>query len=715
MGIWLVHITLGGSVLMLLARAGMNRLRQPAQRQRLGELAVLAALTLALAGLLPAWLLIPWPGVTEPPSPAEAPAPLMPWETAAAEPWEPDILPLPQTPEPPAPLGEAATIIDIGDVGKTVLAIAVLIYGVGAALSLLRWLVGHFVLYRILREATPAPARIVELFAASTGQPHSPRLLISRRLRVPVSCGLLRPTIILPADFCASLDLARLPLVFAHEYTHLARRDAWSGLLFALAQVLFFHLPWFWSLRRQVRLCQEYVADAAALQAGSPDEYAEFLLTWATAPAVPMAATGVSGNTSDLYRRVNMLLNNPLRIEARCPRLWTFSIASVLLALAVVLGGVGLTAQAQDTIIIIRTQPKDAVKVVPPSAPAAVREAVPLRVLLPKEEKQTKDVIILRSGTDPKGDKEAENKVIRVYAGLKDALKGVEPGDGKGLAALAGLPGGSGAGGADLAELKKVIDQIKGQPTEQQVEQIRKAIENLKKQATKTQGQALNYYRLAASTGPGLGIKLSKPSEILAEQLNLPKGQGLVVTEVKVDSAAAKAGLKVNDIILKANQKNVSDDVKAFTAQIDALKGDATLDLVVLRKGKEATIQGLKPAQFTARLEAKPLSQTPLTRLEAPHAIYGATGQSVMTTSLRTGDRFNTRYQEGSLIITVTGKVTGGKAAADHIHIQDGQVTNRYSTVAEVPAQYTDKVNHLIKISSGTEIQTERKKSGNEE
>ena len=117
-------------------------------------------------------------------------------------------------------------------------------------------------------------------------------------------------------------------------------------------------MPWFWWLRRQVRLCQEYVADAAAAEQddGSVD-YAEFLVSLANAPAVPVGASAVSGNCSDLLRRVTMLLKDPLRVETRCPRLWNLMVGGCLMALAVLVSGFGCRVDAapdeDDTIIII--------------------------------------------------------------------------------------------------------------------------------------------------------------------------------------------------------------------------------------------------------------------------------------------------------------------------------------------------------------------------
>ena len=57
-----------------------------------------------------------------------------------------------------------------------------------------------------------------------------------------------------------------------------------------------------------------------------------------------------------------------------------------------------------------------------------------------------------------------------------------------------------------------------------------------------------------------LGIEVEKLSGALADQLNLPKGKGLLVTSVKADSPAARAGLKVNDVLLKLGKQEVPGD-----------------------------------------------------------------------------------------------------------------------------------------------------------
>ena len=49
-----------------------------------------------------------------------------------------------------------------------------------------------------------------------------------------------------------------------------------------------------------------------------------------------------------------------------------------------------------------------------------------------------------------------------------------------------------------------------------------------------------------------IGGFLTQPIEALVDQLDLPKDQGLVLHGISPDSAAAKAGLRNNDILLES-------------------------------------------------------------------------------------------------------------------------------------------------------------------
>ena len=229
-----------------------------------------------------------------------------------------------------APLQESdGGSISSGWVNLTVVwSILCIAYALIGATLIGRWLLGYLALRRLLADARPASLSVRRLCAEMAGQGRRPRLLVSSRLRVPLSCGLVKPTIVLPLSLIASASPMQLRWVFAHELTHLRRRDAWSCLLFGLGQGLYFFWPWFWWLRRAVRLSQEFIADAAVVRlAGPAEDYAEFLLSFTTAPAVPVGATGVMGNPSDLFRRVTMLLKSPKRLERTVSWRWTLATA----------------------------------------------------------------------------------------------------------------------------------------------------------------------------------------------------------------------------------------------------------------------------------------------------------------------------------------------------------------------------------------------------
>ena len=111
-------------------------------------------------------------------------------------------------------------------------------------------------------------------------------LLESDRIALPYTYTWARPVILLPTTLCGGDEPVALRYVLAHEWSHVEKRDAWAWNLACLAGLVLFYQPLFWWLRRQLRLCQDYLADARAVAAGSAEDYAAFLvrLAW---PAVP--------------------------------------------------------------------------------------------------------------------------------------------------------------------------------------------------------------------------------------------------------------------------------------------------------------------------------------------------------------------------------------------------------------------------------------------
>jgi protocatechuate 3,4-dioxygenase beta subunit len=99
-------------------------------------------------------------------------------------------------------------------------------------------------------------------------------------------------------------------------------------------------------LRRHLRLCQDYLADArAAEQAPEAEDYAEYLVTLSRRRlAAPAAALGIVDRGSNLYRRILMLLQTRTALERRCLKAWTAAAALGGLALLGLCAAVRLDA-----------------------------------------------------------------------------------------------------------------------------------------------------------------------------------------------------------------------------------------------------------------------------------------------------------------------------------------------------------------------------------
>lgn len=92
-------------------------------------------------------------------------------------------------------------------------------------------------------------------------------------------------------------------------------------------------------------------------------------------------------------------------------------------------------------------------------------------------------------------------------------------------------------------------------------------------------------------TGPGyLGVTFT------------PDSEGLVITEVKPDSPASKAGLKVNDIITKINETTMkNEDTSVLVKLIGGMRPGTVVAVDILRGNDKLTLKvklGPRPKDF---------------------------------------------------------------------------------------------------------------------
>src|SRR4051812_2412077 len=86
-----------------------------------------------------------------------------------------------------------------------------------------------------------------------------------------------------------------------------------------------------------------------------------------------------------------------------------------------------------------------------------------------------------------------------------------------------------------------------------------------------------------------LGVETSPVPQVLCDQMNLPKGFGLVVDYVVPDGPAATAGVQQNDILKMLNDQILMEPGQ-LSKLVRSFSEGTTVTFTVLRKGQEQKI-----------------------------------------------------------------------------------------------------------------------------
>lgn len=751
-GAWPLRIVLLGGGVLLAGRLLMFLTRQPARRSAVGVAAVGSALLAVPLSLLPGWLPISLPSVgagefskveiRTNSSPAEPEAPAKVGGAFAGalgsagemgrgdngtrslleEPRSPALVA--QTPFTPAlssrskervndaPPGdlarasstqtsarsattiERASLISIGR-------LAFVTYALIAIALLTRLVIGHLGLSRIWRMAASPPKYVDQTFRglAATVCPRA-ELRISHRASGPVCFGLIHPRVLVPASLLEPGNDALLKCIFAHELGHLARRDPLAGWLLGLTRAIYFVWPWLAGLRREVRLAQEHLADAdGARHATGVADYAELLIRMTRPRPAPLGAAGARGPSSELYRRVTMLLRNKGQVEARCPRRWLLAIGGGLTVLAV--AAAGLYVQPRS-IAAGEPEKKDTPKTEPAAKPDGIKDLI---------EKLKKDV-----GDDPQKKKELEDLIKQLEKKAEEpAIKSPKPIP----LPPPGLP--------NFEDDPLFKEFLKGQ------EDLLKQIEQLMGQARGGRGVGFRMgpdgvwrpLGVGGARGGGrLGVHVEKPSDVLASQLDLPNGQGLVCTDVPAESTAGKVGIKPHDILMEVAGKPVPNDVQRFVANLKDVKPDTAIDIVVLRKGRKETLKGVKLPEakevadapfldapgfqpipiplpvpdLTIPKGARTVPQPPALPLPPGRGIGAFAGPGETVRVEQVNDAFTVFYSKNGVKVTISGTKEGdGPPKAESIEVDDNGKTTKAASIDKLPKEYQDVAKSAMK------------------
>jgi hypothetical protein len=190
--------------------------------------------------------------------------------------------------------------------------LALLAYGLGAALLLLRLALGLRQARRLRHEATLIEGRLAH-----------------PRCHTPVTVGLRAPVVLLPADW-VEWPAAELQAVLAHEEEHVRRRDPLVAFVTLVSRAVFWFHPLAWWLHSRVATLAEQACDAEVLSRGhDADAYAASLLRFARSLSrhggrIVAAGTAMPG--ASLQARLRMLDRTPAP-PASAARRWAVTVA----------------------------------------------------------------------------------------------------------------------------------------------------------------------------------------------------------------------------------------------------------------------------------------------------------------------------------------------------------------------------------------------------
>jgi serine protease Do len=130
----------------------------------------------------------------------------------------------------------------------------------------------------------------------------------------------------------------------------------------------------------------------------------------------------------------------------------------------------------------------------------------------------------------------------------------------------------------------------------------------------------------AAETGktpvhPWVGLEGQPVSSDIANSLNMPRPEGLLISSVNADGPAAKAGIKVGDVLLNINNHDV-EDMPSLRSRLAAMKEGAPADFSLFRAGEtlHVSVTPIAPPETPAR---------DLTELKGRQPLMGATVENI--------------------------------------------------------------------------------------
>ena len=226
------------------------------------------------------------------------------------------------------------------------------LYAAGALLLLLRQAIAYFIAGSLVRRSQLLGITdVVTLKRRLPPGVKIPDLRRSSLVCVPIVVGVLKPSIILPANWSAWKE-EKLAAVLAHELSHVHRCDSLVRFLSTFNKCLYWFHPLAWWLDRHVNQLAEEISDDSALVAiADRREYAEVLLGFAAAANTSAGrvrwAELAMASTSHLGARIERILRGREVVANRLARRTLVLLLIAAPVVAVTTAAVELTSRQQ--------------------------------------------------------------------------------------------------------------------------------------------------------------------------------------------------------------------------------------------------------------------------------------------------------------------------------------------------------------------------------
>jgi len=201
----------------------------------------------------------------------------------------------------------------------------------------------------IRRECRRAGAAVelilVDICRSVAGASH-PSILVSDTVRGPITIGVRRPAIVLPAYLLKDIPDARMREILIHECLHASRGDYAIGIVQRLIASLFWFHPAVHLLNRELSRAREEVCDNAVLRMGRATDYARTLLELGQRLGeqnIPRLVPGLFDRSWRLEKRVAGILNQRRVVMTHVTMPGRIAISSVVVFAGLTLSAIGFT------------------------------------------------------------------------------------------------------------------------------------------------------------------------------------------------------------------------------------------------------------------------------------------------------------------------------------------------------------------------------------